>query len=190
MVHTLRQGFDSPHLHQNFKKMLQLEFPNLSHKQPYLDMISEWASFETVPTSPGRLFVGENFEDFLSLIEKDVTVNPDGVNSHLFFLVEEGRILGAIQIRHSIDHPRLIEVWGHIGYGIRPSERGKWYATEMLRQALLEAQKIGLEKVLITCLDDNVASAKVIENNGGIFERFAERDWKQFRRYWIVWFWK
>ncbi len=90
--------------------MLQLEFPNLSHKQPYLDMISEWASFETVPTSPGRLFVGENFEDFLSLIEKDVTVNPDGVNSHLFFLVEEGRILGAIQIRHSIDHPRLIEV--------------------------------------------------------------------------------
>ena len=45
----------------------------------------------------------------------------------------------------------------------------------MLRLALLEAKKIGLEKVLITCLDDNIASAKVIENNGGVFERLAER---------------
>ena len=91
-------------------KMSQLEFPNLSHKQSYLEMISEWASVETVPTSPGGLFVGENFEDFLSIVENDITNNPDGVNSHLFFLVENGRILGAIQVRHSIDHPRLIEV--------------------------------------------------------------------------------
>ena len=104
--------------------MSQLEFPNLSHKQSYLEMISEWRGFE-VPTSPGKLFAGENFEDFLSIVENDITNNPDGVNSHLFFLVENGRILGAIQVRHSIDHPRLIEVGGHIGYGIRPSERGK-----------------------------------------------------------------
>lgn len=73
--------------------MPQLEFPNLSHKQSYLEMISEWASFETVPTSPGRLFVGENFEDFLSIIQKDITENPNGVNSHLFFLLENERIL-------------------------------------------------------------------------------------------------
>jgi predicted acetyltransferase len=73
--------------------MSQLEFPNLSHKESYLDMSFEWASFESVPTSPGRLFVGENFEDFLGIVEKDITANPDGVNSHLFFLVENGRIL-------------------------------------------------------------------------------------------------
>lgn len=90
--------------------MSQLEFPNLSHKQSYLEMISKWASFETVPTSPGKLFAGENFEDFLSIVEQDKTNNPDGVNSHLFFLVENERIFGAIQIRHTIDHPRLIEV--------------------------------------------------------------------------------
>lgn len=106
------------------KFMLRLEFPNLSHKQSYLEMISEWRNFE-VPTSPGRLFAGENFENFLSIVEGDITNNPNGVNSHLFFLVEEGRILGAIQIRHHIDHPNLREVGGHIGYGIRPSERGK-----------------------------------------------------------------
>ena len=56
----------------------------------------------------------------------------------------------------------------------------------MLRFGLLEAKKIGLEKVLITCDDENIASAKVIENNGGIFERLAERDGKQYRRYWIA----
>lgn len=164
--------------------MSQLQFPNLSHKQSYLDMIAEWKAAE-VPTSPGKLFAGENFEDFLSIVEQDTTNNPDGVNSHLFFLVENDKILWAIQIRHSIDHPRLIEVGWHIGYGIRPSERGKWYATEMLRLWLLEAQKLGLEKVLITCHEDNIPSAKVIENNGGVFERFAQRDGKQYKRYWI-----
>lgn len=72
--------------------MSHLEFPNLSHKQSYLEMISEWKAAE-VPTSPGRLFVGENFEDFLVIIQKDITENPNGVNSHLFFLVENERIL-------------------------------------------------------------------------------------------------
>ena len=55
----------------------------------------------------------------------------------------------------------------------------------MLRLALPEAKKIGLEKVLITCDEDNIASAKVIEKNGGIFERYAVKDGKKFRRYWI-----
>ncbi len=168
--------------------MSQLQFPNLSHKQSYLDMITEWRSFE-VPTSPGKLFAGESFEEFLSIIHKDVTDNPDGVNSHLFFLMENDRILWAIQIRHSIDHPRLIEVGWHIGYGIRPSERRKWYASEMLRLCMLEAEKLWLEKVLITCLDDNIASAKVIENNGGVFERYAYRDEVKYRRYWITCVW-
>lgn len=73
--------------------MLHLEFPNILHKQSYLDMIQEWGSVETVPTSPGRLFVGESFEDFLKIVEKDITENPDGVNSHLFFLMADERIL-------------------------------------------------------------------------------------------------
>lgn len=166
--------------------MLQLEFPNLSHKQSYLDMIQEWGSFESVPTSPGRLFSGENFEDFLAIVQADIADNLRSVNSHFFFLVYSGKILWAISLRHNIDHSNFREVGGHIGYGIRPSERGKWYATEMLRLALLEAKKLWLQKVLITCDDDNIASAKVIENNGGIFERFAEKDGKKKRRYWIT----
>ncbi len=72
--------------------MLKLEFPHLSHKQSYLDMIVEWRAVE-VPTSPGKLFAGDTFEHFLEIVEKDTVANPDGVNSHLFFLVENERIL-------------------------------------------------------------------------------------------------
>lgn len=56
----------------------------------------------------------------------------------------------------------------------------------MLRLALIEAKKIGLQKALIVCHDENSASAKVIENNGGVFERFTEKDGKKIRRYWIT----
>jgi len=56
----------------------------------------------------------------------------------------------------------------------------------MLRLGLLKAKELGLEKVLITCHDDNTASAKVIENNGGVFERYTYRDEKKYRRYWIT----
>ena len=55
----------------------------------------------------------------------------------------------------------------------------------MLRLGLLKAKELGIEKVLITCHDDNIASAKVIENNGGLFERHAYRDEKKYRRYWV-----
>jgi len=55
----------------------------------------------------------------------------------------------------------------------------------MLRLALLEAKKLQISQVLITCHDDNIASAKVIENNGGVFERLTEKEGRQLRRYWI-----
>jgi len=88
--------------------MPHLEFPNLSHKQSYLEMIGEWrdAGEEIIPS---RLITEESFEDFIEIISQDVTDSPTGVNAHLFFLVENGRILGSIQIRHHINHPNLLE---------------------------------------------------------------------------------
>ena len=166
--------------------MPHLEFPNLAHKQSYQEMIGEWreAGEEIIPS---RL-VGweEDFESFISLLEEEITHNKNGVNSHLFFLVENGRILGAIQIRHHINHPNLLETGGHIGYSIRPSERKKWYGDQMLALALKEAKKIGLEKVLIACYETNMGSRRVIEKNGWVFERCVLQDGRQKRRYWIT----
>ena len=164
--------------------MLKLEFPNESHKDQYLEMIEEWKNYEK-PTSPGKLFVWTTFEEFLVIINKDLTDNEYGVNSTLFFLITWDTILWAIHIRHHIDHPILIETGWHIGYGIRPSARWKWYAIEMLKLWLKEAKKLWIQKALITCDDDNIASAKIIEANGWEFERYAEEDGKKVRRYWI-----
>jgi len=88
--------------------MPHLEFPNLSHKQSYLEMIGEWreAGEEIIPS---RLFSGEPFETFIEITSRDVTDSPTGVNAHLFFLVENERILGSIQIRHHINHPNLLK---------------------------------------------------------------------------------
>ncbi|MBP9779510.1 GNAT family N-acetyltransferase, partial [Candidatus Gracilibacteria bacterium] len=81
--------------------------------------------------------------------------------------------------------PHLMEFGGHIGYGIRPSERRKGYATKMLALGLIEAKKLGIERVLLGCSDDNPGSYKTIEANGGIFDRYTEFEGQKARRYWI-----
>ena len=73
--------------------------------------------------------------------------------------------IGEISIRHNLN-AALEKYGGHIGYGIRFSEWNKGFGTLMLKLALIEAKKIGLSKVLVTCDDSNAASARVMEKNG------------------------
>ncbi len=106
---------------------------------------------------------------------------------HMYFMIDDevkNEIIWVIQIRHSINHPNLIEDWWHIWYWIAPKYRKKWYWSKMLKLALEKVKELWLdiEKVLITCNHDNIGSAKVIENNGWIYERTTEI-WK--KRYWI-----
>jgi predicted acetyltransferase len=77
--------------------------------------------------------------------------------------------IGRLDIRHRLT-PVLFEQGGHIGYDVRPSMRRRGYATAMLREALPIAKSLGIDPALITCRQDNVASRKVIEANGGIFD--------------------
>ena len=101
--------------------------------------------------------------------------------------MEEGskRILGAIDIRHELN-AYLHTYGGNIGYGIRPSERKKGYATQMLNLALEQCKILGMQKVLITCFKDNVGSAKTILNNGGVLENEVAENGILKQRYWIT----
>lgn len=95
-------------------------------------------------------------------------------------------IVGRVSLRHELN-AFLERYGGHVGYGVVPSQRGRGYATEMLRLTLPIAVSLGLARLLVTCDDDNVASIRVIEKNGGVFEGFTtslglERPG---RRYWI-----
>ena len=110
------------------------------------------------------------------------------VPSHTFLAVRQsdGRLVGIIDLRHHIDHPILGSWGGHCGYSVRPSERGRGYAKEMLRLNILEAGKLGIDRLLVTCNADNPASERTILANGGVYESSLGVDGHTVRRYWIT----
>lgn len=99
----------------------------------------------------------------------------------------DGRIVGMLQIRHRFNE-HLEKYGGHIGYSVRPSERRKGYAKGMLRQALPLCRTLGLEKVLITCAEENEGSRRTILSGGGVYESTVTEpeEKERLQRYWIT----
>lgn len=99
------------------------------------------------------------------------------------WIVEDDRVLGGIALRHGFGE--FVQSAGHIGYGIRPSARRRGLATWALGRILEEARMLGMEKVLLVCAADNIASIKTIERHGGTLEGIQDTDLGPARRYWI-----
>jgi len=115
----------------------------------------------------------EGFEEYVSQVlaqSREDAPRPEGfVPATTLWWTEGSGYLGRLSIRHRLT-PHLLERGGHIGYDIRASARRRGHATAMLRAALPVARALGIESALITCDHDNIASKRVIENNGGVFE--------------------
>jgi predicted acetyltransferase len=112
---------------------------------------------------------------------------PDGfVLSSFYVGAVDGVIVGRLSLRHCLN-AFLRKIGGHIGYGVRPSQRKRGYATEMVRQVLPICASIGIGRALITCDADNIGSMKVIERCGGVFESVTGYPGLkvQKRRYWL-----
>lgn len=112
---------------------------------------------------------------------------PEGyVPGSTYWLVRGGRVIGTCNLRHRLTDA-LRDFGGHIGYSVRPSERNKGYATEMLKLALDKARQLGIDRVLLTCDKDNIASARVIQKCCGVLdsEGIDPDDGKITQRYWI-----
>jgi predicted acetyltransferase len=99
----------------------------------------------------------------------------------------DGELVGRASLRFELNE-FFAERGGHVGYGVAPAQRRKGFATEILRQSLIVLRAEGVERVLVTCGSDNVASARTIEKNGGIYEATVppvSGDPVETRRYWI-----
>lgn len=105
--------------------------------------------------------------------------------AYTYWLIENWIIIWTINLRDTIKG-KYLKRWWNIGYAIRKSQRWRWYATKMLELTLKEAKNIWLEKVLITCSTENIASSKTIEKNGWNLENIINLDWKDVSRYWIT----
>ena len=168
---------------------ITLQKPSIRYKDSYLEMLQEYRELEEklipwVLTLDAVPFQG--LVETLHKQEKGFDLPPGYTPGSTFWLVEnDRRILGATNIRHYLNDG-LRRIGGHIGYGIRPSERQKGYATLMLRLALEKARKLGIPKVLLTCDKSNIASAKVMLNNGAMLESEEQIDGRKTQRYWIT----
>lgn len=155
------------------------------YKKQLFDIMDEWASAgEKIMPTAIAINDYHDFDYYMNHLCREKEINGI-VPETTFFCLDLDRdiFVGAVTVRHYLTD-RLLNA-GLIGDGIRPSERRKGYGSAMIGLALLEAKKLGINKVLMCCDKRNIASAKSIMNNGGVLENEVEVNGIIKQRYWI-----
>lgn len=168
--------------------MVKLVEPSKQYLESYIHAFEEYREHNVSScgfSDATSMDIFEKFENYRT--EKNL--KADRVGAHYFWLVDDEKdyFIGEISIRHKINEA-LEKYGGHIGYAVRFSQWNKGFGTLMLKLALIEAKKIGLSKILITCDDDNVGSVRVMEKNGFVLADKIENNINGktviTRRYW------
>lgn len=165
---------------------LELVRPGIKYRKSFLSAVAEMQSEEKWQDK-SLSEIEKDFEGYIKKFEdEEKGINlPEGYVPHTrLWLVEGGEFIGQIDIRHTLNE-NLMNIGGHIGYTVRPSKRKMGYGTKMLEMALPIAKDLGIDRVLVTCNDNNVGSAKIIEKNGGILKNKVEHEGRLKRRYWV-----
>ncbi|ALQ69103.1 GNAT family N-acetyltransferase [Bacillus thuringiensis] len=163
--------------------------PTTDLQEEYLDFYNEWKdSGETmIPW-----VITKDPSNFPAMVQELLDAH-NGINlpeswvpdSTYWLVTDNNRIVGAVNIRHSLTE-HLFNAGGHIGYGIRPSERRKGYATKLLELSLEKTKELNITRALVVCDEVNSASEKTILHNGGFRDDdFTEEDGNVVRRFWI-----
>jgi predicted acetyltransferase len=156
------------------------------YRQQITDMMEEWLATgeKIVPYAIRRMDV-HDFEAYCAGLEQK-TPPPGYVEDSTFFCLEEesGQIVGAANIRHRLNDALLLN-GGHVGDGVRPSRRREGIGTRLVALALEECRRLGIEKVLMVCDKENIASRRTIEKNGGVLENEVVVDGVTEQRFWL-----
>ena len=156
-----------------------LEIPSLERKNDVLEFMQEFIDYKSDINGSGglaRLSKGMPYEEWLvdviNRMDDDYAKSIDRVPASTYFTVRESdnKIVGMVNLRHYLDND-LRNIGGHIGYSIRPTERGKGYAKVQLYLALLECKKLGIEEAMVDCVKSNIKSEKTILALGGVFDK-------------------
>ena len=172
-----------------------LEEPSLERKDEIIGYLDEFVKYNSNINGTGsldKIYDGYTFEEALerclNMKNEWYAKSINRVPGKTFLLIrkDDNKIVGTINIRWNLSE-KMLKFGGHIGYGIRPTERRKGYNKIQLYLVLLEAQKLNLDKVMLDCSVDNLGSDKTIKALGGILERceLDEADNTMTNVYWI-----
>lgn len=169
--------------------------------RPTTDLFDSWAeavaefgeghidgSGLQAPVTPDRATLDALIEKATLLADTSAELPDDAVHNDLYWVVDDGEVVGFLSFRHDLNE-WLREAGGHIGYSVRESRRRRGYASAALRLGLERAREIGLDRVLVTCDDDNVGSYRTIEGADGVLQDVSDqsaRGHAMLRRYWIT----
>ena len=154
---------------------IALQIPTIRHtsavqilKEDY--MLHKEYPEELFPTAPEKTYsrwLGHSYRN-----SRESTAHESWVPTTTLFAVrkDDNKIVGLTYIRHNLEQKILREYGGHIGYSVCPSERNKGYGTTILQLALDYTRDMGMEKVMLSCTEENIASIRVIEKCGGILQ--------------------
>ena len=168
---------------------MYLKLPTIEDKEKWIDFIKEYREDNPI-ARPLGYSLDMDYESWLKKIidnHNEINLHDSRIGTSSYFVMVDDKIVGDVTIRHNIDNYYLSLYGGHIGYATRPSERNKGYGTKMLELALEKCLELGIDNVMVTCREDNIASAKVIENNHGVLSEIVEvpAEKSKFKKYWI-----
>ncbi|UXM91636.1 GNAT family N-acetyltransferase [Paenarthrobacter sp. JL.01a] len=171
--------------------MFTLVAPDVSFHQSFLESHAEWEGTHQDGAGvfmAGNVTTAEGFAAWVRQLRDAEHGEEDrGIVPCTYLWITEGsRYVGAIAFRHHLT-PALLNSGGHIGYGVRPSDRGRGAASWALQELCSQLEgRDEPDRVLLTCDDANVASARTIERAGGVLEdKRTDEKGRLFRRYWI-----
>ncbi len=148
--------------------------PELSDREILKAYVQEHFDHQESSISASLGLMASDYAEWVDRIHKNALTGDEAWGKSLLYLCfDQDRLIGLLSIRYQLP-AELTEALGDIGYGVRPTERNKGYATAMLRDALAVCREKGMAQVLLGCYKDNAASVRVIEKNGGMLT--AEND--------------